>query len=89
MRNVALVIAVLVGLIAPSRRPEVRHSEGMNAKWIELSNKYVFPWRRLAPHWRCDLISNGLSAMVKGRAEMGGNVERHGGASERSEGHDP
>ncbi len=69
MRSVALVIAVLVGLIAPvaAQRANI---DAANAKWIELFNKGDFDG--VASLYTTDATAFPPgSAMVKGRAAIG------------------
>src|SRR5580693_8556989 len=69
MRSVALVIAVLVGLIAPAAAQRA-NIDAANAKWIELFNKGDF--EGVASLYTADATAFPPgSAMVKGRAAIG------------------
>ena len=69
MRSVALVIAVLVGLIAPAAAQRA-NIDAANAKWIELFNKGDFDG--VASLYTTDATAFPPgSAMVKGRAAIG------------------
>jgi uncharacterized protein (TIGR02246 family) len=68
MRSVALVIAVLVGLIAPAAAQRA-NIDAVNAKWIELFNKGDFDG--VASLYTTDATAFPPgSAMVKGRAAI-------------------
>jgi hypothetical protein len=87
MRSIALVIALVTALIAPAfaQKAEV---EAVNAKWIDFFNKGDFAGRRVALRRRRHRISTRFRH-GEGQSRDRGTVEKDGGASQRSETHNP
>ena len=79
MHRIALVIAFLVGLIAPASAQKAQ-IEAVNAKWIEFFNKGDFAG--VASLYTTDATAFPPgSAMVQGASRHWGNVEEPGGTS--------
>src|SRR5262245_49787943 len=87
MRTIALAIALVVGLILPAfaQKAEI---EMVNAKWIDFFNKGDFAG--VASLYTDDATAFPPgSGMVKGQSRDRGTLEKHGGASQRPETHNP
>jgi hypothetical protein len=86
MRSIALVIALVTALIAPAfaQKAEI---EAVNAKWIDFFNKGDFAGVA-SLYRRRHRISTRLRH-GEGQSSDRGTVEKHGGASQRSETHNP
>jgi hypothetical protein len=87
MRRIAPVIALVAALIAPAfaQKAEI---EAVSAKWIDFFNKGDFAGVASLYTEDATAFPPG-SGMVKGRARDRGTVEKHGGASQRSETYNP
>jgi hypothetical protein len=78
MHRIALVIAFLVGLIAPASAQKAQ-IEAVNAKWIEFFNKGDFAG--VASLYTTDATAFPPGCDGAGRSRHWGNVEEPGGTS--------
>ena len=87
MRRIASMIVFLAALTVPAfaQKAEI---EAANTRWIDFFNRGDFAGVASLYTEDATAFPPG-SAMVKGRARDRSPVEEHGGASQRSEAHDP
>src|SRR5262245_14663691 len=86
MRTIAPVIALMTALIAPAfaQKAEI---EAVNAKWIDFFNKGDFAG--VASLYTDDATGFRRVRHGEGQSRDRGTVEKHGGAGQRSETHNP
>jgi hypothetical protein len=86
MLTIALVIALMAGLIVPAfaQKAEI---EAVNAKWIDFFNKGDFVG--VASLYTDDATAFPPGSSIERQSRDRGTMEKHGGAGQRSETHNP